>query len=312
MIRPRVPESWLPRLAFAGKALVLTSLLAAVGLLIVRAQRYRLEQPRNVVDLAVWSVGERPTWAALSDVSDVRNTSGLVGHGLPLYDRDAAEVVRGALESTPRVRRVVSMTRVPPDSVDVVLELRRPAAAVATPDGRWVEVDDEGVVLGPAMHQRPVREGVALRVITGGSAPPAAGGNCAEDVLAGVALCRLLDDYRDGLGASILRTFDEVDVRNHSGREAPGAAELLLRSAPSVAGDPRPVACVVEWGRLGTRHGEPAFESKAQRLERAIGVFGDFDGVARVRVAFDVLSVLPVDGPDGAWLPALADQSLGR
>ena len=74
----------------------------------------------------------------------------------------------------------------------------------------------------------------------------------------------------------------------------------------------RPTACVVEWGRLDSRHGEPVFDEKAARLERAVAVFGDFEGVARVRVAFETLSVLPVDGPEGAWLPALADQTFWR
>ena len=304
---------WRARMLFAGKAFIVTSLLAATGLLIVRARRDRVEQPRHSVDLAVWQVAERPAWATLADVAQLRDTSGLVGRALPLYSRDAVELARLALEETPRARRVVALRRLPPDSIEVLLEMRRPVAAVAVPGGRFVEVDQEGVVLGPPQVERPVREGVALRVVTGGAEPfPAPGAVCAADVRCGLELCQQLDGYRGGLGARILRAFDEVDVSNHDGRMDAAASALLLRAAAPAAGRKRPVACVVEWGRPGTRHGEPPFFAKAGRLERAISVFGDFDGVARVRVAFEFLSILPVDGPDGAWLPALAEQSRAR
>ncbi len=306
-------EGWRVRLVFAGKALVMTSLLAAAALLVVRAQRHRADRGRHLVDLANWNVIERPAWSEQGDVVAVRDASGLVGRALPLYDRSAAELVRAALEDTPRVLRVISTRRIPPDTIEVALEMRRPVAAVVVAGGAWVEVDAEGVVLGPPTVQRPVRSGVALRVVTGGAQrTPAPGRRCAPDVRAGVRLCRLLDAYRDGLGAHVLRTFDEVDVANHGGRVAPAASALLLRASPPSAGVARPTPCVVEWGRLGTSHGEPPFEDKAARLERAISVFDDFEGVARVRVAFDTLTVLPIDGPAGDWLPALANQTFGR
>jgi hypothetical protein len=304
----------LQRLAFAGKALVMTALLAAAVVLVVRAQRHRRAEPRHLVDLAVWSAGERPAWATTDDVAQIRRASGLSGRALPLYDRDAAEVVRAALEATPRARRVVSMHRVPPNAIDVVFEMRRPVAAVAVPAGGWVEVDAEGVVLGPVQSDRPARDGVPLRTVTGAAAPiPGPGDVCADDVRAGVELGRLLDGYRDGLGERILRVFDEVDVANHGGRRDAASSELLLRAAPPSPSDARSTPCVVEWGRLGTRFGEPAFDAKAARLERAIAIFGEgVEGVARVRVAFETLTVLPLDGAEGAWLPALAEQTLGR
>jgi len=48
------------------------------------------------------------------------------------------------------------------------------------------------------------------------------------------------------------------------------------------------------------------------KLESALRVFGDFAGIARVRVAFAELSVVPVAGPDGTYLEDLSEQTRGR
>jgi len=317
-----VSTSWLSarariRLVFAGKALVISSLVAAAGVLIVGAERHKSTQPEHLVDLSVWNVVDRPGWSTIADVSAIRSASGLVGRALPLYDRDAAEIAREALDRTPRAKRVVSVRRVPPDQVEVVLEMRRPVAAVALADGRYVEVDAVGIVLDAPSRVRPVRDDVPLRVVRGaGAAPPVAGGTCADDVQDGLRLCGLLDAYRDGLGEQVLRTFDEVDVANHGGRIDPAEADLVLRaSPPDVLGTSvRPITAVVEWGRLGEEYGEPAFESKARKLQEAVRMFGstDFAGVDRLRVAFEGLTVIAASNSDGDRLKKLSEQSRGR
>ncbi len=345
------------RLVYALKALIVVSLLAVVFLLVRASQQHRLVEARHLVDLSRWTVLERPSWSTTEDVHAVRDASGLPGHGLPLYDRRSAESVRDALEAAPGVRRVLALRRRPPDRVEAVLELRVPVAAVlvdagqaprvglhprvvldprvvlgpravlaAAPTWRYVEVDDEGVVLGPAREQRPVRRGVALRVISGADGVDATpGGDGGADVRVGVSLCRALDGHRDGLGATVLRTFDEVDVTNLAGRVDAREPEVLLRAAVPSSDAARRTGCVVEWGRVrgdpdeggaggggAPSFGEPTFTQKASRLAQAVRIFGDFSGIARVRVAYGELSVLPADGPEGAWLPALAEQSFGR
>jgi len=225
-------RAWLPprvrvRLVFAGKAFVVTSLLAAAGVLIIGSQRHKSSQPRHMVDLAVWRVLERPAWSTVADIREIRASCGLVGRGLPLYDRSAADLAREALVATPRAKRVVSVRRVPPDQVEVVLEMRRPVAAVALADGRYVEVDAEGIVLDEPSRERPVRGDVPLRVVSGSQSPlPPAGGECASDVRDGLRLCALLDAYREGLGEQTLRRFDEVET-------SATTADASIRQRPS-------------------------------------------------------------------------------
>ena len=91
-----------------------------------------------------------------------------------------------------------------------------------------------------------------------------------------------------------------------------GVALQAHVAAAKTAVDSLTRTCAVEWGRPGDAHGEAPFDEKAGKLAEAVRVFGDFQGVRRVRVAFAALTVLPADGPDGEWLPALAEQNRGR
>ncbi len=307
-----LPARWASRLSFGVRALVVVTILAATGLLVASAQEHRRVAPQHRVELGVWHVARRPSWATLDDVREVRAASGLRERAMPLFDRGAAAEVRAQLESAARVERVVAMRRRPPDRLVVTVELRRPVAALRTADGRFLEVDAAGIVLGAPLDARPVRDGLPLRVVSGAADTDLAPGTiCGPDAAGGIALCRALDAALEGRGEHVLRTFDEVDVANFGGRAAPAESPVLLRSA-EIARGRRRTACVVEWGRLDERHGEPSLERKVAQLAEAVRLFGEFDGVARVRVAYEDLSVLPVHGAEGAWLPALADRAHAR
>ena len=77
------------RIAYAAKAFTVTALVAGAGVMIAGAMRHKRTRPDHRVDLSVWNVLDRPQWATLDDVREIRSDSGLDGRSMPLYDRSA-------------------------------------------------------------------------------------------------------------------------------------------------------------------------------------------------------------------------------
>jgi cell division septal protein FtsQ len=111
-----------------------------------------------------FSGGFRPDWLDASTLEEI-------AEGRSIYQRRLAGDAAAAYAVSPWVRRVVAVQRQFPDKLDVVLEVRRPAAYVKA--DRYYAVDREGVRL-PGMPLR-LRER-SMPVIIGMAAPaPAVG-----------------------------------------------------------------------------------------------------------------------------------------
>ena len=304
-----------PRLEFAAKAFIVTSF---VGVLVAGAARIgqkAFASREHRIDLSRWTVLERPAWSTLDDVSAIRAQSGLSSYYAGLFDTPALATVDGRLARSPSVRRVVGVSRVYPNRLEAVMELRRPVVAVAVRvPGKadlYVETDDEGVALTKPLAARPVRDGHALRVVIGATgALPAPGKPFGADVVAAASLADSLDSYSDDKGRALLALLDRIDVSNYGGRPRPGTSEVQLSAsppAPAPKGAPvttLPVStkCVVEWGRAGDRDadgGEMPFDAKASRLLQALRLFPGLAGLKTVKVAFNDLVVVP----DGSSTP---------
>lgn len=285
-----IDARWRARLAFAAKAFLNAAFVGALVSGALHLTEKSIRAPEHQVDLGVWTVLVRPEWASLDDVSRIRREAGLAGRSASLVDREELSFVRMRLETSPSVRRVVTLRRVSPNRLVADLELRAPAAAVELPGGEpfYVPVDADGVALSAPSPARPSRSGAPLRLITGVAAgAPEPGLRFGPDVSAAARLA----DRLDGVSCRGWTAFlDRVDVANHGGRSDPRLSEIVLASSGGEGG------CRVEWGRLGAeaeQTGEPAFESKAGRLRRALDLFPGLVGLRSVSVAFRELVVVP-------------------
>lgn len=296
-----------PRLEFAAKAFIVASF---VGALVAGASRVRVRSfasPAHRLDLARWTVLDRPAWSTLDDVREIRARSGLAAYYASVFDTAALATVDSYLARPATVKRVVGVRRMWPNRLEAVMELRRPVVAVCVPGKavQYVETDEEGVALTAPLAARPVREGRPLRLVVGGvGAAPARGGRFGADVIAAASLADSLDSFSDDKGRDLLASLDRIDVSNYGGRVHPGTSEVTLCASPAapVAGAPAPkaVRCVVEWGRAGDREDdgrEMPFDAKASRLLQALRLFPHLDGLKTLRVAFNDLVVVP-DGPN--------------
>lgn len=312
-----------PRLEFAAKAFIVTAFLGVLVAGGVRLARAATASREHRVDLARWTVLERPAWTTLDDVRAIREQSGLGAYYTSVFDTPAIASLDDHLARPANVRRVVSVRRVFPNRIEAVLELRRPAVSVRVP-GRselFVEADEEGVALSRPLAARPVREGRPMRVVLGWKGPvPAPGARFGPDVVAAASLAESLDGYSDEKGRALLAALDRIDVSNYGGRLRPGASEVLLSASPPPAvpkgTPPAPSAaaalspkCTVEWGRAGDRDlpgDEAPFDAKASRLLQALRLFPGLQGLRTVRVAFDDLVVVP----DGSNSPTHLKRAL--
>ncbi len=292
------------RLVFAGKALVVCSVLGAIVAAAVHSRELRARHARHRVDLAAWDVQQAPEWSRLGDVRELRDGTGLADRTMGLFDRTDADAVRRALTAAPGVRRVISIQRRLPDRLVIEVELRHPVAAVFVggEPGGYVEVDREGVALGPPMPSRPVRSERTLRVIRGQrGSPPAPGERFDDDVLAALGLVAAFDSHPDSVERAEMAWLDEIDVSNHGGRLDPARSEVLLRASPLPSGELLGLggqdACIVAWGRLRDSVGEPPFEHKAALLLQALRHFPALSDLERIDLRFDELVLDPVGDP---------------
>lgn len=310
------------RLEFAAKAFLLCAFAGTVTAGLFRIHERAVASEQNQVDLGQWSIVSRPDWCTDDDVRGIRDGAALRGWQTPLLDPASGPVVASALESSPHVKRVLALRKVYPNAYDAVLEVRRPVAALqigARPE-RWVEVDEEGVVLSAPQSVRPRRDGKALRVIVGAAAPDTRpGARLGRDVIDAAVLCADLDGCASSpQDVSLLDVVDVIDVTNHGGRKKNGESEIVLRSSggrvatlpqvpPSAqpgkggggASVPLAPRCVIEWGRAqGVADAlcddlEPTFGAKAERLLRVLRIYPDLRGLDVVRVGFSDLAVVP-------------------
>lgn len=304
------------RCEFAAKAFIVVAFLGSLAAGALRLADRAFDSPAHRVDLGAWTVLERPAWCGLDDVREIRDASGLPGFHASVFDTSVLASLDRWLARSPRVRRVAGVTRIHPDRVQAVLELRRPAVAVrlAGPADRFVEADEEGVALGPPQAVRPVRDGSPLRVVVGApGGAPAPGGRFGPEVTAAAALADSLDSFGDADGRALLASLDKIDVSNHGGRTRPGASEILLGAMPTPASgaetgaSPPPLSprCVVEWGRPFADDADPSelpFDAKASHLLQALRLFPGLSGIRTVRVAFRELVVVPEGGRGPAHL----------
>lgn len=307
------PSFWRPRLEFAAKAFLWCAFFGSLAAGAIRVHAQALEAPAHRVDLGAWSVRSRPDWCTDDDLREVRREAGLEGRWTSLLDPAAGAEVWRRIESAPHVRRVVAMRRRLPNRFEALVEMRRPVAVVRVPNGTgrgassaWIEVDESGRALTAPLPDRPVRAGRPLRSITGAAGGvPEPGAHFGTDVVEAAALAAEFERFSSSGTRDALDVLDEIDVSNHGGRKDRGASEILLRStavpaaAAGTAGR-RPPACVVEWGRSRAADAydpEPTFGAKASRTLQALRMFPGLEGLARVRVAFEDLVVVPHAAP---------------
>ena len=303
------------RLEFAAKAFLWCSFLGSLAAGALRLHGAAMAAEEHRVDLGVWTVESRPDWCTTEDLRGVRDASGLGGRWAGLLDPKAGAAVWESLERSPRVRRVVAIRRRLPDRFEVLLDVRRPVAAVRLPgtSPRFVEIDAEGRALAAPSPVRPVRGGSPLRIVTGASTQGVAPGQTfGPDVVEAAALAGEFADVANAEHREALLLLDEIDVTNFHGRRDRGSSEVLLRPtgwapagpAPGASPAPRPSpartpsrpSCVVEWGRARSSDPwdpEPTFGSKTAHVLQALRMFPRLDGLSRVRVAFDDLVVIP-------------------
>jgi hypothetical protein len=298
------------RLEFAAKALLLTAFAAVCAVGVFRIHERALAGERNQAELGRWTVLHKPAWCVDDDVRAVRDATALRGWRTPVADLRSGVVLERALAEAPHVRRVVAVRRELPDAYDVLLEIRRPAAAVVIPGRpeRYAEVDEDGVVLAAPAASRPMRGGTALRLITGvAGGAPRPGMRYGRDVVDAASLCVELDRCAGDGDGVLLAALDVVDVANWGERKKAGESEVVLRMSgyapPAPDGTavalPPPSRCAVEWGRVRGREAgdlESTFGAKAERALRVLRVYPRLEGLSVVRVAFDDVAVVPQSG----------------
>ncbi len=262
------------------RVLVVLAFLATVTLGVARIQ----ERVRGLddfrVDLSRARVASAPDWFPPPEREGLRRA--VLGTGsVDLREEGLPDRAAAAVAGDPRVARVLGARRLYPDSVEVLVELRRPVALVETAAG-LLPVDAEGVRLPgsyPALRLPRVRGAAAGEV-------PQAGESFGRAAREGAAVAAALPvDLAESLGLTVVEVSGVGKPREGTPSEV-----LLLR--PAVKGRP---AVTVEWGRSPASPEadlDPRPEEKTARLRRAAEVFPGLRGLRTVRVQFDALAVV--------------------
>jgi len=151
--RPRRKKRRLPRLKTIFYAAICTVIIAVAAAFVVDCRSYLHTSERFAVT-EVDVVG-----AKLLSPAEICRVSGLYP-GISLFVIDADEVA-DRVESMPRVRHA-EVDRQPPHHVAITVDEREPVAVIDA--GQQLEVDSEGVVLGPPVESDSI---APLPVITG-------------------------------------------------------------------------------------------------------------------------------------------------
>lgn len=296
-----ISPSMRKRLEFGAKTFLVVAFLGSLTAGVARLQQKALADERHDVDLGAWTIVQKPAWCTADDVRALRDVTRLDGWHTSLLHPEGGPVVWRSLERAPQVARVVALQKRFPSAFDVVVELRRPVAAVRVgpPNApRWVEVDAHGVAVAPPVAARPVRDGRPLRVVAGASGVvPKPGEPFGPDVAEAADLSAEFDRFGTDADQALLGQLDEIDVSNFGGRRNAAESEILVRMGPRASAAERPApAGVVEWGRARRSDPydpEPGFGAKASRLAEALRLFPGLAGLKTVKVAFDDLVVVP-------------------
>jgi len=248
--------------------------VAVLGVLRIDERVRNLDDFR--VDLASARVEQAPDWMPPKERASLAEAAASTGK-VSIHDVGLPEFVAGRIETDPRVARVLGARRRHPDSVEVLVELRRPVALVEG-GGRLAAVDRDGILVPGDFGKQPLP-----RIRGGGGDFPAPGKTFGRAVVEGAAVAAALpEELVMPLG---LTTLDVSAVEK-------GGGILLVRKAAKGT-----TALSVEWGRSPASPEaelDPAASAKVARLRLAATRFPGLRGLKSVRLGFDELVVVPL------------------
>ena len=183
-------------------------------------------------------------------------------NGTNMLDRDLPERVAQAYLRCPWVKEVRSVKKRFPNTVDVDLVIRMPAAAVAVPAGggaHYYVIGDDGVRLPRAYSSWPVR-GLGVPIIVGLGALPVNAGQRWNQPAIGEAV-KLVQLLQSNPGINKHVKVAAVDVSNYGGRINRSQSEMVVITHNG---------CRIEWGRgpSTNKPGELPVEEKLEKFER--------------------------------------------
>lgn len=239
---------------------VFLTLLAAVLTLgvgaIVLSEVWQFVSNLNEFKVDLTSVQtELPRWAMPAIEGDLQRVAGLNGKR-SIFEPGLGKRLALAYGRSPWVLKVCYVRRLFPNSLEVGLALRKPAAAVHAGDASYL-VDEDGVLLSRRFYRWPGDAGLLPVIVPTHRVAPCSPGIRwrEESILAGVGLLRMLREY------GIVETLNIrwIDVSNFGGIHDQKKSEIVLCNGTRTR---------IKWGRFATnkRPGEARDIMKLQNL----------------------------------------------
>ncbi|MEW6358228.1 MAG: cell division protein FtsQ/DivIB [Planctomycetota bacterium] len=198
---------------------------------------------------------ELPTWARPAITLDLKRTAGLSG-AHSIFEPGLVQRIASAYSASPWVLKVNYVNRVFPNTIEIGLTLREPAALVYVGDASYL-IDREGVLLSGRFHRWPSDSNRLTTIVPTGRVAPCSPGRTwgDESVQAGVGLLRLLKEY------AVVETLKvaTIDVSNFRGVHDRKKSEITIWTETGAH---------IKWGRFAAdkRPGEVDDLVKLQNL----------------------------------------------
>jgi len=213
-------------------------------------------RPGNIALESRWIMPE----AALRDFKRT-DAMGILSGESSIFTPKLAQHVNAAYKLSPWVRRVLSVRKVFPNTLDVRLELREPFAAVSFRE-KWYCVDRDGVVLSGLIYELTSERLYELKpfvVLAQASIPPNAG-EIWDDISVQAGL-NMVDLCRTNLAEQVM--IESVHIKaQRNARDMSGVmADIKLLAGP-----------VVQWGRVPCEETSPAEVSTETKISSLLNV----------------------------------------
>jgi hypothetical protein len=230
-------------------------LAALVGMLTFGARMafaYVRTMPQFRVDAGHLVMDNRPPWLK-QDAAHSIHMKAFRRQDISIFDPDLVPKVRAEYESDPWVLKVVSISKMFPNQVNVGLVLREPVARVSSELGTYL-LDINGVVVdiqNPS-HDMNYRH---LPIIAGWESEPPLRGKLWDDpsITAALGVSRVLLDEKFTEELAV----DQINVSNFKGRKDPRESEIVIHL---------PAGNQIHWGRGVSTYGEVPLHEKLKKI----------------------------------------------
>jgi hypothetical protein len=235
-------------------------ILGVVALVVERIWSSAAKSATFRVNTAQWTT-PIPAWIKLSKktLSARMAQDDFLKKSHSIFEKDLEKNVAARYETLPWIRKVASIAKEYPNTLDIEVEWRAPVARVRLP-GREYLLDGDGVALDPVYYDESKLD-YSLLVIEGAASPTAGKPWPGEDAAAAAKMAQFLQPLLKDLRKKAKDNPDPITAIDMKNFGDPRKSAILLRTAGGK---------FIKWGNAPGKESpnEPAASTKLKNLQK--------------------------------------------